>query len=186
MDISLMKHIFFLKVLPLIASVHLMLFLLFYDSETKIWGMISFSFLILSGIVPIWRQFAKVQTIQVTNETILIDGLKIERSLVLGWRSFHALNYGMRSRYIEFKLAKLPSATWGWRLTKLFERVPNLNRVEKRIPLAKEPRIIVSLYPWDAKGSEIIQALENSEKPKLLGDDIPSTGSQVLDLRDIG
>lgn len=165
-----MKQILFSKVIPLITNAALVLFALFFYGKSETWGVFLLGLVILSSIVPFWRYLAKVQTIEITDKRVIINGLVINRSNVLSWRFFHASSYGVRGRHIELKLAKLPSSTWAWRLVKLFERAPTLNMVERRVPLAREPKIIVALKFWDAKESEITQALESSTS-ELLNDD---------------
>ena len=108
----------------------------------------------------IWHIFSKSPSVEITNELITVNGLKIDRQNVLGWRVFRTSSNGERGRYIELKLARLPNDTLRWKLAKLFEHVAPSMRFDRKMRLAREPRIIASLNCWDLKESEIARALE--------------------------
>ena len=110
----------------------------------------------------IWQLFSKCPSVEITNEFITLNGLKIDRQNVLEWRIFRTSSNGERGRYIELKLARFPNDTLRWKLAKLFEQVAPSMRFDRKMRLAKEPRIIVSLNRWDLKESEIARALENA------------------------
>ena len=115
----------------------------------------------------IWQLFSKCPSVEITNEFITLHGLKIDRQNILEWRVFRTSSNGDRGRYIELKLARFPNDTLRWKLAKLFEQVAPSMRFDRKMKLAREPRIIVSLNCWDLKESEIARALQNGESDEI-------------------
>jgi hypothetical protein len=160
-----MNHILLTKVLPraLTASAIMLLFLL--PDEGGRWFWITTGVLFaLDGLIFIWMQVRKAPNLRITEDVVLICGLKIDRRDIQDWRVFRTASNGERGRYIEIKLKKIPPSPFGWKLAKLFEQVPTSKRSVRGEALAREPRIIASLSSWDLTRDDISKALENSEQ----------------------
>lgn len=130
------------------------------------WSELWYSILIGSifAILPfsIWQMFSKFPSIEITNEFITVNGLKIDRQNVLEWRVFQTSSNGERGRYIELKLVRVPNDALRWKLAKIFEHLAPSMRFDRKVNVAREPKIIASLKSWDLKESEIAHALQNS------------------------
>ena len=139
------------------------------------WSELWYSILIGSifAILPfsIWQMFSKFPSVEITNEVITINGLKIDRQDVLEWRVFRTSSNGHRGRYIELKLARVPNDTLRWRLAKIFEQLAPSMRFDRKVSVAREPRIIASLKSWDLQKSEIAHALQNGKNEGASGGD---------------
>ena len=129
-------------------------------------SLINLPFLIL-------QLFNKRPSVEITNEVITINGLKIDRQDVLEWRVFRTSSNGHRGRYIELKLARVPNDTLRWKLAKIFEQVAPSMRFDRKVSVAREPRIIASLKSWDLQESEIAHALQE-------GDDTAKVINQII------
>ena len=168
-----MNHILLTKVFPpvLTASAIILLFLL--PDEGGRWFLITAGVLFaLNGLIFIWMLVRKTPNLIITEDVVLICGLKIDRRNIQNWRVFRTASNGERGRYIEIQLKKVPPSLFGWKLAKLFEQVPTLKRSVRGEALAREPRIIASLSCWDLTRDDISKALQNSEQ------DAPSDGDK--------
>ena len=159
-----MKKILLTKVFPTALTVSLIAALNLWPEKNQMWLLITAVLGILDGIVFIWMRLRKAPNIEITDEVVIVSGIKIDRRDIRAWRIFRALNNGDRCRYIELELARTPPSSFGWKIAKLFEKVPPFNRCDHGIPIAREPRIVASLQSWDLSKREIDHALKNSEQ----------------------
>ncbi len=142
-----------------------------FPSWSGIWLYIPLGSIFAILPFSIWQMFSKSPSVEITNEVITINGLKIDRQDVLEWRVFRTSSNGHRGRYIELKLARVPNDTLRWKLAKIFEQVAPSMRFDRKVSLAREPRIIASLKSWDLQESEIAHALQNGKNEGASGGD---------------
>ena len=159
------------KVFPTALTVSLIAVLYLWPEKNKTWLLTTAVLGILDGMVFIWMRFSKAPNIEITDEVVIVSGVRIDRRDIRNWRTFRALNNGERCRYIELELARIPPSSFGWKVAKFFEKVPPTNRCDHGIPIAREPRIIASLQNWDLSQHEIDHALKNSEQESAPNDD---------------
>ena len=152
------------KVFPTALTVSLIAALYLWPEKNKTWFLIIVGLSALDGMIFIWMRFRKTPNIEITDESVIVSGIKIDRRDIRNWRTFRALNNGERCRYIELELARIPPSSLGWKIAKFFEKVPPSNRCDHGIPIAREPRIIASLQSWDLSQNEIDHALKDSEQ----------------------
>lgn len=150
------------KVFPTALTVSLIVVLYLWPERNKTWFLIIVGLSALDGMIFIWMRFRKTPNIEITDESVIVSGIKIDRRDIRNWRTFRALNNGERCRYIELELTGMSPSSFGWKVAKFFEKVPPSNRCDHGIPIAREPRMIVSLQSWDLSQNEIDHALKDS------------------------
>ncbi len=162
-----MNQIILLKVIPMILNFAALLLFFFFSGGHEIWALVLVGLIILDAIVITWNYLSKAPNVEITRQWITVNGLPIDHCNVLGWRVFRTSRSGERLRFLELKLARTPTATFGWKFAKLFERVAVLMQFDRKMSLAREPRIIASLNHWDLQASQIDRALQNLEMGSL-------------------
>jgi hypothetical protein len=167
-----MNQIILFKVIPVILNFLALLLSFFFPGGHEIWVLVLIGLIILDAIVITWNYLIKAPNVEITRKWIKVNGLPIDHCNVLGWRVFRASRSGERGRFLELKLAKPPTATYGWKFAKIFEQVALLKQFDRKMSLAREPRIIASLNHWDLQESEIDRALQNLETGSLSNGEI--------------
>lgn len=160
-----MNQILLTKVFPIAitASATILLFLLPDVGGLWLWITVGALFT-LDGLIFMWMRLRKPSNLKITEDAVLVCGLKIGRLDIQDWRVFRTASSGERGRYIEIQLRRVPTSSFRWKLAKLFEQVPVSRRRERGGKLASEPRIIASLSSWDLSNEEISNALDNTEQ----------------------
>ena len=159
-----MNKILLTKVIPTALTVSLLAVLYLWPEKSQMWLLITAGLWTLDGLIFIWMRLWKAPNIEITDGSVIVSGIKINRRDICAWRLFRASNIGERGRYIELELARVPTSPFEWKFVKFFEKAPPSNRGVRAIPLAREPRIIVSLQSWDLSQNEIGHALKTSEQ----------------------
>lgn len=160
-----MNQIMLTRVFPAVLTASVIVLLSFAPEEARPWYWIVVGVLFaLDGMIFIWIKLRKAPNLKITEDAVYVRGFRMDRNDIQAWRVFRSTGNDDRGRYIEIQLKKVPPASFGWKLAKLFEQVPSPRRGLRGGGVAREPRIIASLSSWDLTKDEIHNALDNSEQ----------------------
>ncbi len=159
-----MKYILLTIVLPALLNFSWIALFLSALNGRSIWLWIAIGLILIDIMLFIWKMFKKAPTIKITGETVTVRGTKINRHDIDSWQIFEASKDGIQSRFIEFKLTKVPLSPLSWKIVKFFEELPQPRSYRRSVRLAKEPRIITTLKSWDLSKDEISKALPISDQ----------------------
>jgi hypothetical protein len=156
--------IFLLKKLSLIVYMAVMLFSLFLINDLHwLCLFVVCGSSVVWGALTLWIHLKKIPTVQFMNGLVIVNGTKIQRSNITGWRVFRGSNQGDRVRYLEIQLKRQVMGPVRWWLVKLFEPVSSAGSSVRVLPFAKEPRLIALLNRWDLTQSEMAELFTASE-----------------------
>ncbi len=157
----MIRQIFLTRVFPSVLTVLVLGILFWWPEDVGAWfWWIAGVLFVLDGVIWIGLRLRKAPNLRITEDAVIVGGLRLSRCDIRAWGIFRSSSDGERRRYMEIQLTRIPASPFVWWLVKRFEQVPVSGRWDRGVALAREPRIIVTLSGHDLTKEEIHRALD--------------------------